>query len=323
MTLSKQKAQQLVQELRKIATPFGSPAPAASGGSAAPAGQPGQTQYRNPGIVKMQQALVGLAQDVVSQLKPQDINAPGQQGQEAGGRDSFADFFAKHYLRNGKVPSVEYSPDPTKTDMADKDPRDPSKLNWVMDTMKRLGGSKSETFVDGVWGPRTNASLTNSYALAAGLLQLATELKVPVHSYNEGALSELKKAITPDNSLPLTKKIEYAPLIAQHLQLIRKMYNEIKNGILEKPQWRAYIENDKPYVQYKGQSFTPQQLEALKQTYSQGFTIPVDSKGTPAKITVDDLSDTNTLDKWISQFPDAKLDPYNVLTLVSNQISKQ
>jgi hypothetical protein len=288
----------------------------------APSGAATSGKYRNPGIVKMQQALVGLAQDVVTQLKPQDVNAPGQQGQEAKGRDSFADFFAKHYLRNDKVPSVEYSPDATKTNMADKDPRSPSKLNWVMDTMKRLGGSKAETFVDGVWGPRTNASLVNSYALASGLLQLAGELKVPVHSYDQGSLNELKKVITSDNSLSITKKIENAPDIATHLQLIRKMYNEIKNGILEKPQWRAYIENDKPYVQYKGQSFTPQQLETLRQTYSQGFTIPVDSKGTAATITVDDLSDTNTLNKWISQFPDAKLDPYNVLTLVSNKISK-
>jgi hypothetical protein len=287
-----------------------------------PSGSTTPSKYSNPGIKKMQEALVGLAQDVTSQMKPQDMTAQGPKKQEAEGRDSFGDFFAKHYLRNDKVPSVEFSPDPTKTNMADKDPRAPSKLNWVMDTMKRLGSGKAETFVDGVWGPRTNASLVNAYALASGLLSLAKEFKLPTQSYNEELLAELKIGVHGQDDLSVTKKIAFALPITDHLNRIRKLYNEVKQGILEKPEYRASIENDKPYVQYKDQNLTPQQLDALKQTYAQGFTIPVDNKGAAAKISVDDLATKDTLDKWISQFPNAKLDPYNVLTQVSNQISK-
>jgi hypothetical protein len=288
-------------------TPTAAPAPA-SGGAAS-------VRYRNPTIVKMQEALQALAQAVTSQLNVQKL-------QGAEGRDSFGDFFAKHYLQNKDVSSVEFSPDPTKTKMPDKDPRSPSKLNWVMDTMRRIGGEKAEGFADGVWGPRTNASLVNSYALAEGLLNLSKEFKLPVHAYSESDLAKLKPAINEENGLSSKEKNDVAPIVIGHLNAIRRLYNEIKQGILEKPQWRAYIENDKPYVNYKSQALTPQQLEAIKQTYPQGFNIPVDDKGTAAKIEVDNLISTDTLNKWIAQFPETKLDPYNVLKLVSNQISK-
>ena len=324
MALSKEKAQQLMQELYKLATPFGG-AMAPSGAapsSGTPQIAPPPSKYRNPAIAKMQEALVGLAQDVTSQLKPQDMTAQGPKKQEAEGRDSFGDFFAKHYLRNSDVPSVEFSPDPTKIDISEKDPRAASKLSWVMDTMKRLGSGKAETFVDGVWGPRTNASLANAYALASGLLNLAKEFKLPTQSYSEGALARLKPAIHEQDDLPMTKKIEDAPPITVHLNLIRKLYNEVKRGILEKPQYRAYIENDKPYIHYKGQGLTSQQLQSIKQTYGQGFTIPLNNKGAAAQITVDNLTNLDALNKWIAQYPEAKLDPYNVLTQVSNQISK-
>jgi hypothetical protein len=324
MALSKEKAQQLIQTVHKLATPFG--------GTMAPSGTtsdggtyqsaPAPSKYRNPGIAKMQEALVGLAQDVTSQLKPQDMSAQGPKKQEAEGRDSFGDFFAKHYLRNSDVPSVEYSPDPNKTDISEKDPRAASKLSWVMDTMKRLGSGKAETFVDGVWGPRTNASLVNAYALASGLLNLAKDFKLPNQFYSEEALARLKHGVHEQDDLPLTKKIEYAPLIATHLNLIRKLYNEVKQGILEKPQYRSYIENDKPYIHYKGQGLNSQQLQSIKQTYGQGFTIPLNDKGAAAQITVDNLTNLDALNKWIAQYPEAKLDPYNVLTQVSNQISK-
>jgi len=319
MTLSKEKAQELLQEVRKMATFFGggpsAPAAAHSGGNAY---QPGAapSRYRDPGIAKMQEALKALAQAVVTQLNPQDPNK-----QEAGGRDSFGDYFTKNYLRNSDVPSVEFSPDPTKTNVQDKDPRAASKLSWVMDTMQRIGGSKAENFVDGVWGPRTNASLINAYALAEGLLTLAKEFKLPVQSFTDTDLAFIKPAMHENNDIIPEDKHKYAPILADRINRIRMLYNELKHGILEIPKYRAFIENDKPYIHYKTQGFTPQQLEAIKQTYPQGFRIPLNENNDVGTITVDDLASVDTINKWLSQFQGTKQNPYNIVRLVINQIS--
>jgi hypothetical protein len=284
--------------------------------SEAPSSQSGG--YGDPGIAKMQEALIGLAQDVTSQLNVQNLTGPTP-NQEAVGRDSFGDFFAKHYLRNDDVPGIEYSPDPTKTQMADKDPRAASKLSWVMDTMHRLGSSKAEGFIDGNWGPRTNASLVNAYALATGLLKLANDFKVPVRSYSEAALQELKPAIREDNDLPMQYKTRNAPAITQQLRAIRRMYNEIKQHILEKPQWRAAIEGAKPYVHYQGQGLSSQQLASIKQTFPQGFSIPINDQGATAKIDVDNLASVEALKQWLTQTK-TQMNPTNVIKSVMQQI---
>lgn len=320
MTLSKEKAQEIIKELRKLATPFGGslgPATApAPGGSASAAGGGNS----NSPIGKMQTALVGLAQDVTSQLNLQKLTGPNPERQEAAGRDSFGDFFAKHYLRNSDVPSVEFNPDPSKTEMADKDPRAASKLSWVMDTMRRIGGAHAEGFADGNWGPRTNAALSNAYALASGLLKLADNFKLPIKSYSESNLAKLAPAIREDNSLTPEEKNDVAPIVAEHLKMIRRLYAEVKQGILEKPQYRAYIEGDKPYVQYDNKNLSAQQLSSLQQIFPEGFSIPINDKGSTAKIGVDDLVSLDTLNKWIAQYPDAKLNPSNILASVSKQI---
>jgi hypothetical protein len=318
MTLSKAQVQQLLANLRKLATPWSDetgPASVPTVNLSSPSR--GIVSRGNPAIARMQEALQALARAVTSQL-----NLQNSQKQEAAGRDSFGDFFAKHYLRNTDIPSVEFTPDPTKTKIPEKDPRIPSKLNWVMDTMQRIGGEKSENFADGIWGPRTNASLVNSYALAQGLLNFAQEFQLPVHSFNSQDLERLKPAIREDDSLTPQQKNDVASVVMNNINAIRQLYNEVKQGILEKPQWRAYIENDKPYLQYKSQQLGQDQLQTLQQSFPNGFTVPLyDEAGTTAPITIADLATPATLQKWVSQFPQANLTPYNVVASVIRQLS--
>ena len=320
----------LLQEIQKLASPpppappgYGHssnlpPSPVAGSPISTPTGQ-FSGQRGNPQIKNMQEALIALAKDVTSQL-----NLGALQKQEAEGRDSFGDFITKHFLRNSDIPAVEFSPDQSKTQMSDKDPRSPSKLNWVMDTMQRIGNTKSESFADGVWGPRTNAALQNVYAMAYGLLKLAETFNIKPESYNNQFLDYMKTGIPEDISdFSPIQKIEAAGKITKHINAIRKMYQEIKNSILEKPQYRAYIENDKPYLHHdKGVYFTPQQINSMKQSFANGFVIPLQNKGSSAKITVDNLLSVDALQKWIAQFPEDKLDPQFVLNNIMNQISQ-
>ena len=92
------------------------------------------TGQGNKEIIAMQQALVDLANEVTAQItppnQPTDLNTP--QGSRTAGRDSFADFLAKTFMRNselsGGIKAVEFSPDSTKTKVPEKEPRDPSKM---------------------------------------------------------------------------------------------------------------------------------------------------------------------------------------------------
>lgn len=273
-------------------TDYGPPA-----SSAGPAASP--SRYTDTNIQKMQEALITLAQTVVSQVKLQD-------------------FITKNYIQNSDVPGVQFGT-PTKQ------PGDPNQLNVVMDSMQRIGNPKTgELKVDGNWGPMTNAALVNVYAMTQGLLKLASDFKLPIRSYNSADLADLKNAVSPDNSLTPAEKKQDAPRVTAHLQAIAKMYIEIKNSILDKPGFRSFIEGDKPFITYQksDNSFSPQQIATMKQAFPNGFTISMGDQDTKEQITIDDMLNIDSLKKWIAKFPNVKLDPVSVLAQVDRDISQ-
>lgn len=294
-------------------TPMGPPAPKPSAG---PAGH----GVGNPQVKRMQQALMNLSQAVVSQINIKDLANPDnplQQQGEAAGRDSFNNFIAKSYLRNSDVPGVEFDPDAKKTQMNQKTPSTPTRMGVIMDTMARIGSSKSEAVVDGRWGPRTNAGLRNAYALAYSLLNLAKDFKVPLQSYNEEQLAKLKELIPDDEAaMNVLSKVEAAPVITEHLKNIQRMYQEIKAHILEKPAYRAYIEGDQPFATYQkaGAGLTKQQIDAINAAF--GNKLQVYNK----PISISDLLSAEAFNNWVKknvpQVPAA-----NVLETLKNQVA--
>jgi len=311
----------LLNEIKKLA----SPPPLPPGVRSENTNISPKTTYRNPQIEKMQNQLIDLSRNVTSQLNVQDLSSDDtREQQRASSRDSFGAFITKHYLRNSDVPGVEFDPNPKALKIEDKKPGDPTRLSVVMDTMKRIGDpATGEKFADGVWGPRTNAALKNSYAFAQAMLKLAHDFNISINSFTNKNLIEMKELI-PDNEKDISslEKIKATSTLINYLIAIQKMYNEIKSSILENPQHRAYIEGDKPYLSYQKPGLTTEQLNSIKNTFSQGFNIPIGSN-TTAKIEIGDLLNLDSLNNWIKKFPDNKLDPYNVLTLVSNQLSQR
>jgi hypothetical protein len=295
----------IVEYIQKyaVAPPQPSAGYAPSGKVPSPANAPASNaaRYHGSNISKMQEALVSLAQSVT--------NSAG----DLANINSFNNFMTKNYWKNSEVPSVSYNP---TSDLKNT----PNTLNLVMETMKQIVNSVKK-FADGIWGPHTNASLINSYALASGLLKIANEFKVPVKSYNENYLNELKAIINDSVNYTPDQKNKEAVLITEHLQAIKNLYNEVKSGVSANPQWKTYIENNQPYIHYQNQGLTPEQLHSLQQTFTRGFLVPI-KEGESAKIGVENLANIDAFNKWLSQFPNTKLDPYNVLTLISNQISR-
>jgi hypothetical protein len=331
--MNKKEVVKLIKKLAEIDAPPGvdmSKQSPSGGIPAAPAPVAGARPVRRgyPDIQKMQEAIITLSREVTSQLNPQNLGAPDpRKKQEAGGRDSFADFLTKHFMRNSDVPAVEFTPDPNKKKMEEKDPRIASKLSWVMDTMSRIGHSSTEFAADGIWGPRTAAALDNVFAMTSGLFALADAFGVHTTAYPAENLKDLESGVKDSNELPLTSKLEYAPKITKHINAIRKMYEELKTKVLQNPQYQTYIENDTPYLQHNkpdaGFTPTPEQLAVMKKAYPNGFDVYLNTtdQGTrvSAKLDVDNLATPEAFKEWMRSRGVAK-DAGEVLKQVADQV---
>ena len=257
----------------------------------------------NVDVMAMQHALQDLAQDVSSQINLQDaFSGDPRKEQEAKSRDSFGVFLTKNYMRNAKVPGVEYDPDPKVTDVSQKRPDDPTRMSVVMDTMKRIGSpKKGEDWADGRWGRRTSAAVRNAFAFASGLFDFVNDInrfsskKINIRSYNENALKELENIARAENLSP-QQKSESVQVITQHIKAIKSMYDEVKNHVLQHPAYQQFIEGDVPFKKYQT-ALTPQQVENLKKAFPKGFTINF-GWGT-TYIGIDNLTSLDALKTWI------------------------
>jgi hypothetical protein len=312
------------------AKPAAPPAPAAPVAAGPPVLTPTPSSGGGGGIpiVKtMQQGLINLAQDVLAQINLQDIASPGAAAGEASGRNSFADFITKNYLRNSDVPGVEFDPDANKTNMSEKQPTDPSRMNVVMDTMRRIGNPKTGEFaVDGKWGPRTNAALHNAYAYAYALLKLAADFHLHT-SYTEENLNALKNDIPPEfNDFSVTQKVAAAANIVKQISGIRRLFNEIKQGVLEKPAYLDYIEGDQVFHTYKHEGLDPQAISGLQNMFGNSpqnsklrVTFNENGKQQEQVITVNDLLNPSVFQKWMEEHaPHAS--PQEILTSLKQNI---
>jgi hypothetical protein len=275
--------------------------------------------------MSMQQALQELAQAVSSQINLQDaFSGDPRKEKEAKARDAFGVFLAKNYMRNTKVPGVEFDPNPNVTDVSQKKPDDPTRMSVVMDTMNRIGyPKKGEKVVDGAWGPRTNAAVRDAYAFASGLLDFVDDVnrfatkKMQITSYDRSSLAELEKAATPNNTLTPQQKVEAAPVVTQHVKAIKKMYDEVKKNILQHPAYQQFIEDSVPFKSYKS-PVTPEQVNLAKQQFPQGFT--VDLGAGPVEVSIDSLLSLNALKKLIPE--GSKITPQNVVDQIWAQQEK-
>jgi hypothetical protein len=347
--MSKSNSKQIVEKIKKLAQnmpvgltgffpgsePKGTTTPAVPGttsfvgppapDTAVPAGVGGHTPRD---VARMQSELMNLSRAVSSQIATPATGTPQtpEEKKEADSRLSFNNFIVEHYLR--PAGGVEFDADPSQTQMANKNPNQPARMNMIADTMSRVGGPANELSADNNWGPRTNGALWDAYALASGLLKMAHDFHLVSQVFDDANLSNLKEML-PYKATDLTpqEKTERAQKLEGYIVAIRHLFNEVQQHILNKPAYRATIEGDQAYLTYKAQptsQLAPQQVEAIKQKFPNGFSVPLDQQGKQnAQFTVDDLVNLASLNKKIDSVNtqyQVKLDPYNTLTAISNQI---
>lgn len=318
------------------AVPSGNKPAPTGGGTGGPPARPSTARPTGGGgggggggvvnIIAMQHALQELAQAVTAQLNLQGaFSGDPKTEKETKARDAFGVFLTKNYMRNTKVPGVEYDPDTNVKQMPDKQKSatDPTRMSVVMDTMNRVGNpKKGENFADGTWGPRTNAAVRDAYAFASGLLAFVDDInrfatkKMNIQSYDRNSLTELEKAATPDNTLTPQQKLEAAPVVTQHVKAIKKMYDEVKTSVLQHPAYQQFIEDSVPFKSYKS-PVTQQQIDLVKQNF-QGFT--VDLGNGPVTVPIDSLLSVNALKKLIPQ--GSKVTPGDVVSQIWKQQEK-
>lgn len=256
-----------------------------------------------PIIKTMQEQLIALAKDVISEINVAPMGGTGREAGEASGRNSFADFITQHYLANSPVKGIEYDPDPSKVKMDQKKPTGPSVMNNVMDTMMRVGSESNEFLPDGKWGPKTNAALHNSYALAFSLLTLSKDLNIKVQ-YTDAELADLQTKIPEAyTDISIIQKINFASDITKQIKGIIDMYDQIKVSFLQNPTYQAYIEGDKSINTYKNQNavLTKDNIANLQNQFDKNLKVSFqnqDQKWVSEPITVNDLLTTQSLQAW-------------------------
>lgn len=314
--------------------PLGTPAPTetAPGGEGAPSAPPAPAAGRptSQAVADMQKELQALARDMTKQVNIAQLGGPidpktkqpvgltvkdPQTGEtreitpeqkQAYGRMSFADFITQHFTRDSDIPGVEFDWDPSKTEMTQKDPSKPTRTNVVMDTMTRIGnptlpGQKPEFAIDGDWGPRTNASLRNAYAMAFGLLEMAKEFNFHPRAFSPRDREALK-ALIPFTSKEISfqEKDKRAKDIIPLLRAVRNLFQETEDHILNNTGFTPYIEGTQPYVTYgAGSAPSPAKIDELNKKFTNiRVTGNVDGRSVTLPIAVSDLVSPQTLQTW-------------------------
>lgn len=268
----------------------------------------------NPAIKAMQEKMIALSAKVRAQLNidkvdPKDQRASG----EAEGRASFSNFVARMLRGQG---GYEYTPDKSAVKQEQKGPMAQTRMHEVMDTVNRIGGPAAEITPDGVWGFRTNNALLNIRSFAESMLTMAAAFGLPIKSYSQANVNEF---ILPkkDTDISLQDKIKSAPIIGEHIDAISDMFDEIKGGILENPQYETYIEDDTPYATFAppkpqpgqpgaGQQSAlvgPEEAQEIAKVFPQftvGFTGP-DGQAQSKAIGISNLVTLQALQAWMKQ----------------------
>lgn len=223
------------------------------GGRPTPVGRglPTSTQIR-----AMQTAIQKLAQTISSTIDYNSLKAGLSQPpsdkkkyEVSYGRDAFSNFMVNRFLRSSKVKGVEYNIDPTQQKMEQKsaDTSDLKAMFIVLDSLNRIGKEKTESLVDGNWGPRTNNALKNSAAIADSVMRLGKELGMDTGSVDVNKIGELGTLIPEDNKdISFEEKVKRAPHITQILNSVMSLFSSFRNDVLQDPTYANMIMGRKP-----------------------------------------------------------------------------
>ena len=239
--------------------------------------------------------------------------------EQLGGSDPFGDFIVQQYVANDPA-GTQY----LNTDVSGKKNRgdasiDNSNLRGLIDSISRVGTpgvNGGEKSVDGVWAYRTDHALKGISLLTKAMLDFARDLKVPVHYTDENFnsfVSQIPKQYTELKD-PAAKSAK-AKFLTSHINAISGFFKELKKSILNNREHREYIDQKKPFVQYKKLSKkSPKEILGKEEfttfTTKQLYPIPqVNFVGVNEKnnsISLSELADMDSFKKFMNRIGKGK-----------------
>jgi len=264
---------------------------------AKPAVQKPSGPPRSKNIAEMQKALQALAKDVVANFNI----VQGENKKPTKGND----FVVNKFLTNTDIGGIEYSPK--------AEGQATTNNSVILQTMNDISNEPPQKFADGRWGPKTNAALRATLAFAKAIFNLAKNFGIDreVNTiYPERALNNLESsAPKSDSEKTFKQKDEYSVTFTEHVVAIHKMFDLIKNKVINNLQHQSFG------VSYKKEKVLSQSDQALKkQLYTawskqrhanNGFSITVNQPGREgesltANLNYTDLVSPQSFNAWLN-----------------------
>jgi hypothetical protein len=253
----------------------------------------------NPAVREMQLAMQDLAESVMHDansatmsLKNKDVvhQEAAQPVQQS--KKSFNDFIAEQYMGglDESNKGVEWNKDSKVVTHPDKHKTqtDIYELDVVMNTLSRIGSEKSEFKADGNWDWRTNNALKNMLGFAYALLQIEGDFGLDNHIYNSSNWTDFKNTLSgyrvEGNVVDLSaeEKTTKAAKITKHLKAITRMYNEFRQQVIARPEFRPFIEGKRSFDKYDQHGSNKETLNPTEQQMANSDITKVDNIVYPA-----------------------------------------
>jgi hypothetical protein len=258
----------------------------------------------------------------------QDATQPVQESKK-----SFNDFIAEQYMGglDEENKGVEWTKNPDVVTHPDKKQTqtDIYELDAVMNTLSRIGSEKGEFKADGNWDWRTQNALKNMLGFAYSLLQLEGDFGLSNHIYNIANWNVFKTTLGDNsNALSVDQKKNKAAIITKHLKAITKLYNDFRQQVIARPEFRPYLEGKRSFDKYdqsgtNKDTLTPQELQMSKSDVPKIDGISYIAPGLPDKklnyIPLKALSSKEEYLKWMLDYAGIK-DEDLALRLFNNVI---
>lgn len=262
-------------------------------------------QHGNAPIVAMQQALVNLSKDMASHNIHDVADRTTDKGELVSGSNPFMTFLVTSYLNKAKTSGKQLVNTDLKQPVRMDTAKENDNLKGVLNTINRIGTPGTEQRPDGVWGPRTNNALKQIYALAYAMMELKKDMGLTVEGYSDSDLEELHSLVPDDiNTVKnINEKVSKALGITKNLNKLRGLYDNFRETVLNDPNYRAHIAQEKPLVVEKAKAAQTQlsdyEAKVYEQNKSTQFNINIDGK--PVAVMPYDLSNMQAFKKFCNR----------------------
>ena len=218
-------------------------------------------------------------------LKPESPENPKtiKNNEYLGGSDAFGKFLVNNYLGPSDPIGHQY----LNVDVSGQKNREgasieDTSMRGIIDSIKRVGAPGSEKGVDGVWKERTNNAIKNIFALTYAIYQAAKAMNLTLPNLNDSILEEFKKLVPQKyTDVPPNEVADRADKLTDMIQSMTMVFKGFKDFVLKNKQYSQYINQTKPFAQYKqrqepknGTDVLTKDEQALASSYKTPFVVP-------------------------------------------------